>query len=413
MSGEQITDELALQAACAGKEFQRRTSEKDLVAASAEEEVGEADLEFLTPKKVAKMQKTRAKQDAKEKKAQDKAEKEQTKLEAKQVKAKVKEKAKQDAKEKNEAKKMAKKSISANPDADADAREEIGMMEEEQGQDVADEAPAAQKKPARRRRSSYKDKGLHFRRSVHTSQEVTCGGKLQKLGRNRRWQTRYFEGGGHYLRYYKDEKKTAVLAAIDMWTAQSVCDNECGDPLRFSIVIGEDETLHLRAKTKEEADEWVANLQKKKRWSAAGQDTWQEADTKPIKTASAATLEGFLTLSKHGKQGIAKKAKDCYWFVLQGTVLAYYKSQPRKSKGAVLQDRACAEEFIITPGCSVCKMQVRNGAICLPPAAASSFPLISCGSLSLSLTPLFFLSLLSPPPLSLSPPSLHMNMMIH
>ena len=41
-------------------------------------------------------------------------------------------------------------------------------------------------------------------------------GYLQKLGRNGKWQTRWFETDGECLSYYKSEKRTKLLATLDL-----------------------------------------------------------------------------------------------------------------------------------------------------------------------------------------------------
>ena len=46
------------------------------------------------------------------------------------------------------------------------------------------------------------------------------GGYLQKLGRNGKWQTRWFETDGECLSYYKSQKRTKLLATLDL---EKVC----------------------------------------------------------------------------------------------------------------------------------------------------------------------------------------------
>jgi hypothetical protein len=41
-------------------------------------------------------------------------------------------------------------------------------------------------------------------------------GHLQKLGRNGKWQTRWFESDGECLSYYKSDKRTKLLATLDL-----------------------------------------------------------------------------------------------------------------------------------------------------------------------------------------------------
>lgn len=41
-------------------------------------------------------------------------------------------------------------------------------------------------------------------------------GHLQKLGRNGKWQTRWFETDGQCLSYYKTSKRSKLLATLDL-----------------------------------------------------------------------------------------------------------------------------------------------------------------------------------------------------
>lgn len=41
-------------------------------------------------------------------------------------------------------------------------------------------------------------------------------GYLHKLGRNGKWQRRYFETDGESLAYYKSDKRIKVLASLDL-----------------------------------------------------------------------------------------------------------------------------------------------------------------------------------------------------
>lgn len=45
---------------------------------------------------------------------------------------------------------------------------------------------------------------------------MIIGGYLQKLGRNGKWQTRWFESDGECLSYYKNENRTKLLATLDL-----------------------------------------------------------------------------------------------------------------------------------------------------------------------------------------------------
>jgi aspartokinase len=41
-------------------------------------------------------------------------------------------------------------------------------------------------------------------------------GYLQKLGRNGKWQTRWFETNGEFLSYFKSAKRSKLLATLDL-----------------------------------------------------------------------------------------------------------------------------------------------------------------------------------------------------
>ena len=45
---------------------------------------------------------------------------------------------------------------------------------------------------------------------------MIISGYLQKLGRNGKWQTRWFESDGECLSYYKNENRTKLLATLDL-----------------------------------------------------------------------------------------------------------------------------------------------------------------------------------------------------
>ena len=52
---------------------------------------------------------------------------------------------------------------------------------------------------------------------------MIIAGYLQKLGRNGKWQTRWFESDGECLSYYKNENRTKLLATLDL---EKVGDND-------------------------------------------------------------------------------------------------------------------------------------------------------------------------------------------
>jgi PH domain len=49
-----------------------------------------------------------------------------------------------------------------------------------------------------------------------TRQGVLISGYLQKLGRNGKWQTRWFETDGECLSYYKNQKRSKLLATLEL-----------------------------------------------------------------------------------------------------------------------------------------------------------------------------------------------------
>ena len=55
-----------------------------------------------------------------------------------------------------------------------------------------------------------------FRQSVMASTGALYCGYLDKLSKFGVWQRRFFETSGHYLRYYPDERRSELLAAVDL-----------------------------------------------------------------------------------------------------------------------------------------------------------------------------------------------------
>lgn len=89
-------------------------------------------------------------------------------------------------------------------------------------------------------------------------------GYLQKLGRNGKWQTRWFETDGECLTYYKSSKRTKILATLDLAKVGSIVINSqdekgCG----FTINISE-RPYTLRADTKAACKDWVITLNRVK-----------------------------------------------------------------------------------------------------------------------------------------------------
>lgn len=73
----------------------------------------------------------------------------------------------------------------------------------------------------------------HTRKRLNTVKDDDFGGGmadgalisglLQKLGRNGKWQTRWFETDGECLSYYKNQKRTKLLATLDLAKVWSDC----------------------------------------------------------------------------------------------------------------------------------------------------------------------------------------------
>lgn len=89
-------------------------------------------------------------------------------------------------------------------------------------------------------------------------------GYLQKLGRNGKWQTRWFETDGECLTYYKSIKRTKLLATLDLAKVGSIVINR-EDPTGHSFSINISERMyHLRADSKAACKDWVITLNRVK-----------------------------------------------------------------------------------------------------------------------------------------------------
>ena len=89
-------------------------------------------------------------------------------------------------------------------------------------------------------------------------------GYLQKMGRNGKWQARWFETDGECLTYYKSSKRTTLLATLDLAKVGSIVINS-EDPkgCEFTINISE-RPYHLRADGKGACKDWVITLNRVK-----------------------------------------------------------------------------------------------------------------------------------------------------
>lgn len=92
---------------------------------------------------------------------------------------------------------------------------------------------------------------------------LICG-YLQKLGRNGKWQTRWFESDGECLSYYKSHKRTKVLATLDLEKVGSiVIDPLDSDGVSFNIqVLGR--LYYLRSDSRASCKDWVITLNRVK-----------------------------------------------------------------------------------------------------------------------------------------------------
>lgn len=92
---------------------------------------------------------------------------------------------------------------------------------------------------------------------------VICG-YLQKLGRNGKWQTRWFETDGECLSYYKSKKRTKLLATLDLEKVGTIgVDDTDPKGCSFAIqVLGR--LYHLRAESRASCKDWVISLNRVK-----------------------------------------------------------------------------------------------------------------------------------------------------
>lgn len=93
---------------------------------------------------------------------------------------------------------------------------------------------------------------------------VLIYGYLQKLNRNGKWQTRWFETDGECLTYFKSSKRVKLLASLDLAKVGSiVVNNEYEDGCCFTIHIAK-RPYHLRADSKTAMKDWVITLNRVK-----------------------------------------------------------------------------------------------------------------------------------------------------
>mmetsp|Transcript_12602 Transcript_12602/g.26685 ORF Transcript_12602/g.26685 Transcript_12602/m.26685 type:complete len:487 (-) Transcript_12602:455-1915(-) len=93
---------------------------------------------------------------------------------------------------------------------------------------------------------------------------VLIYGYLQKLNRNGKWQTRWFETDGECLTYFKSSKRVKLLASLDLAKVGSiVVNNEDENGCCFTINIAK-RPYHLRADSKTAMKDWVITLNRVK-----------------------------------------------------------------------------------------------------------------------------------------------------
>jgi len=92
---------------------------------------------------------------------------------------------------------------------------------------------------------------------------VLIYGYLQKLNRNGKWQTRWFESDGECLTYFKSSKRVKLLASLDLAKVGSIVINEDESGCCFTINIAK-RPYHLRADSKTAMKDWVITLNRVK-----------------------------------------------------------------------------------------------------------------------------------------------------
>ena len=116
---------------------------------------------------------------------------------------------------------------------------------------------------------------IGFRSSVvQQPSDFICAGFLQKRTSSvvARWQRRFFVAAGHYLKYFKDETESHLLAAIDLNSVDVMPLDAVGRGA-FFIVLHDvsdaakqpaPEYIRLKAANEAERNQWVSGLGKLK-----------------------------------------------------------------------------------------------------------------------------------------------------
>jgi hypothetical protein len=111
---------------------------------------------------------------------------------------------------------------------------------------------------SRRKTAAFAKSGL--RGSVH-GETVLKDGYLEKKasGVTKRWQSRYFELSGHYLRYYdkKDAASESVKGAVDLKALLTIA----AQGSHILIVVSGHQKIELKAPSPQAAETWVAQIE--------------------------------------------------------------------------------------------------------------------------------------------------------
>jgi len=92
---------------------------------------------------------------------------------------------------------------------------------------------------------------------------LICG-YLHKLGRNGKWQKRFFETDGENLTYYKTSARAKCLATLDLLKVGDICvDSEDPDGCTLIIQVA-DRPYRLRADSQSSCRDWVITLNRVK-----------------------------------------------------------------------------------------------------------------------------------------------------
>lgn len=137
-------------------------------------------------------------------------------------------------------------------DANAGATSTFGRLVKSAAKTVNGRDPVAQAD----RKESADEEGV--------IEGVLIYGYLQKLNRNGKWQTRWFETDGECLTYFKSSKRVKLLASLDLAKVGSITVNhEDQDGCGFTISIAK-RPYHLRADSKTAMKDWVITLNRVK-----------------------------------------------------------------------------------------------------------------------------------------------------